>query len=315
VVEGDSVVVLGGSGFVGRHICAALARDGWDVTVVSREPASAAAGVRAIAMDLLAEGCTSLARLLIDEKPELVVNATGAVWRATDWQMWQTNGLMVEGVIEAVARLPWRPRLVHIGTVYEYTPELAGVAINSRTRQRPVGIYGQTKLFGSSLVLQATQEGRIDGTVLRLTTVIGPGSPPDSLLGRVAEQLSRQRAATGGFVVKLGALTGEHDFVDATDAANAVALAARRPVVGEVINIGRGETVAVRSMVEMLISASGLPAVIEETTPPAQTHRPRGPESRWLRVDPAEAVRLLGWRPEVPLERSLRALWEEVSAR
>lgn len=36
-----SICVLGGSGFVGTHLCAALARDGWSVTVPTRDPARA----------------------------------------------------------------------------------------------------------------------------------------------------------------------------------------------------------------------------------------------------------------------------------
>jgi NADH dehydrogenase len=34
-----SICVLGGSGFVGTHLCAALARDGWRITVPTRNPA------------------------------------------------------------------------------------------------------------------------------------------------------------------------------------------------------------------------------------------------------------------------------------
>ena len=36
-----SICVLGGSGFVGTHLCSALARDGWRITVPTRDPARA----------------------------------------------------------------------------------------------------------------------------------------------------------------------------------------------------------------------------------------------------------------------------------
>lgn len=36
-----SICVLGGSGFVGTHLCAAFARDGWRITVPTRDPARA----------------------------------------------------------------------------------------------------------------------------------------------------------------------------------------------------------------------------------------------------------------------------------
>ena len=37
----DTICVLGGSGFVGTHLCAALARDGWRITVPTRDPVRA----------------------------------------------------------------------------------------------------------------------------------------------------------------------------------------------------------------------------------------------------------------------------------
>jgi uncharacterized protein YbjT (DUF2867 family) len=40
-MTGQSVCVLGGSGFVGTHLVAALARDGWRITVPTRDPARA----------------------------------------------------------------------------------------------------------------------------------------------------------------------------------------------------------------------------------------------------------------------------------
>jgi NADH dehydrogenase len=38
---GPRICVLGGSGFLGTHLCAALARDGWRITVPTRDPARA----------------------------------------------------------------------------------------------------------------------------------------------------------------------------------------------------------------------------------------------------------------------------------
>jgi dTDP-6-deoxy-L-talose 4-dehydrogenase [NAD(P)+] len=81
---------------------------------------------------------------------------------------------------------------------------------------------------------------------------------------------------------------------------------------GAVVNIGRGQAVSVRWLVDTLIAASGLPARVVEQAAPAAAARGAGIE--WQQVDPSTARRLLGWRPAWALTDSVRALWEARAA-
>jgi nucleoside-diphosphate-sugar epimerase len=309
MTDPGSVVVLGGSGFIGRQIGSAFAQAGRPVVTVSRSPAPNQHAARFVQMDLGATEPGRLTDLLLAVRPSVIVNAVGAVWTASERMMLDVNATMVAKIVNSVAELPYRARLIHIGSVHEYAPTPVGRCIDASTPQYPVGVYGWTKLLGSNAVLQATADGQIDGVVLRLATVIGAGAPRDSLLGGAAERLSQMRGENPA-ILRFGALMGERDFLDVRDAAAAVTAAATRPMIGQAINIGRGRAVSVRRLVEMLIAISGLSVVIEETDQ-EWTVRKRDSGTDWLQVDIVAADRVLGWKPQVPLTESLRALWEE----
>jgi dTDP-6-deoxy-L-talose 4-dehydrogenase [NAD(P)+] len=154
-------------------------------------------------------------------------------------------------------------------------------------------------------VVAAARAGTADAVVLRLANVAGPGTPPVSLLGRVAVQLAQADAVDPR--VELNSLDAQRDYVDVRDAADAIVAAFEAPVTGRVIDIGRGDAVSVRWLVRELIRVSGVPARLVE-------NRSGEPAADWVRVDPEPAARLLSWRPHHDLTSTLRALWAEYQA-
>ncbi|MEU5545468.1 NAD(P)-dependent oxidoreductase [Streptomyces sioyaensis] len=298
------VVVLGASGFIGRQVSAALLAAGGEPLMVARRPLADATS-RCIPLDLIGDGPDTLSRLLDTERPDAVVNAAGAVWSRTQETMQQANHTLVETVLAAIAAASWRPRLVHLGSVFEYAPPAPGTPLDEQSATRPTTPYGRSKLAGTQAVLAASEAGRADAVVLRLSNVIGAGTSPSSLLGQVAAQL---RAAEAGqeAVVRVSPLRASRDFVDVRDTADAVLAAASLPVGGQVINIGRGEAVPVRAMVERLLAASGRPARIVEGEG-AGVRTNTGLD--WMQVATGAARRLLGWSARHSLDSSARELW------
>ncbi|GIG63091.1 reductase [Longispora fulva] len=300
-----NVVVLGGTGFVGRHLCAAFVAAGHDVLAIASNRVSDPPS-RLLTMDLLALDTAALTVLFVAERTDIVVNATGAVWGVTDDEMARVHVTLVEHVLDAMAAMPGGPRLVQLGSMYEYGPAPRGVAIGEDVPTRPTTWYSQTKLAGSDAVLTAARSGRVDGIVLRVSTAVGSGAPADSLPGRVCAQLLAA-AADEPAVVRLTPLRDVRDFVDVRDVADAVVAAATAPVGGRVINIGSGTVVPVRRLVDLLVEASGLDAEVVEV--PAAGPSRAGDGLAWQEVDIATARRLLDWTPRRGLEDSAREVW------
>ncbi|MFE2230209.1 NAD-dependent epimerase/dehydratase family protein [Streptomyces kronopolitis] len=303
------VVVLGASGFIGRQVSAAVRAAGGEPLLVARRPFTADPA-HCVPLDLIGDGPYALSRLLDTERPDAVVNAAGAVWSRAQETMRQANHTLVETVLAALAAASWRPRLVHLGSVFEYAPPTPGTALDEQAPTRPTTPYGQSKLRGTEAVLAASGEGRADAVVLRLSNVIGAGTSPSSLLGQVAAQLHAADAGQEA-VVRVSPLRASRDFVDVRDTADAVLAAAALPVDGQVINIGRGEAVPVRTMVERLITASGKPARIVEGAG-SGVRTDTGLD--WMQVATGTARRVLGWSARHGLDSSARELWRAVGA-
>ncbi|MFV2104608.1 NAD-dependent epimerase/dehydratase family protein [Micromonospora sp. LOL_024] len=296
---------MGASGCVGRQVCVAFARSGHSVLAVARRPADHLSAYRFRSVDLGAEAPEHIAEILVAESADVVVNATGG-WGTTEQEMEDTHVGLAGRLVEAVALVPRRPRLVHVGTIHEYGPVPEGRLIDENVEPAPQTPYARTKLAGSESVLRAARDYRVDGVVLRAVNLCGPHPARPSFLGYL---LRRLREAADGATLDLSIADARRDYLDVRDAAEAVVLAATAPVTGQVINIGRNEAVAMRELVALFIAAAGFPQ--ERLRVLDRQVLSKGGD--WTRADIRLARQVLDWRPRISLAESMRAMWESES--
>ncbi|MGC5033514.1 NAD-dependent epimerase/dehydratase family protein [Micromonospora sp. DT229] len=302
-----SVVVLGGTGSVGRHVCAEFARSGHHVVAVARHPGREVNCHDFIALDLTAVGAARVLRMLQGTAADVVVNATDGAndtdgWDRSEAELATANMDLVRTLLDAVAAAPRRPRLVHVGTIHEYGPVPAGTMIDESVPPRPVTAYGRTKLAGSTAVLEATASGRVDGVVLRAVNLCGPYPSAVSLPGKLLGMLD-DAARTGRMPIAIA--PASRDFVDVRDLATAVRLASERSRTAGVFNIGSGVAVPLRHLITLFVTGAGFPeSVIEDRS---GTVTSMG--GSWTQADTRRAREELGWAPRIALADSLREMW------
>ncbi|MFJ9584785.1 NAD-dependent epimerase/dehydratase family protein [Streptomyces acidicola] len=299
-------LVVGGQGFLGRHVCRALAGAGHDVLRISRTPAAGS-----LTADVAVTEPAELAALLDDRRVGLVVNAAGAVWGPTEGEAAHaSNVTLVEHLVAAMEQARRTARLVHIGSGYEYGPTPRGHVLAETAAARPMSAYGRMKLRASRTVVTAAAEGRVDAVVLRTASTIGPEAPPASLLGTLAARLVQagrvDPAPAEPTVLEFRSLVSEQDFVDVRDVADAVLAAARAETAVRMFNIGAGRVIPVRTLVHRLIEISGVPATVRERAEPALQ---RGGGIDWQLLDISLARDALGWTPARSPQDALRDLW------
>ncbi|MEJ1199009.1 MULTISPECIES: NAD(P)-dependent oxidoreductase [unclassified Streptomyces] len=307
VVPGDmsrtgTVAVLGATGGIGRQVSAVFSREGREVLGVARSSAPHAAGHPFVPLDVASADPAEITELLASRKVEVVVNATGG-WAVTEEAMHHAHVRLVDRVLAAVAALPARPRVVHVGSIHEYGFVPPGTSIDESWAPDPRTPYARTKLAGSQAVLEAARAGDVDAVVLRAVNVCGPHPSEASFLGAV---LHRLRGVTPGERLELTIADAARDYVDVRDVATAVLRAADGVAPGTVFNIGRGEAPTMRELVMTLVEAAGFPPeTIKEAGGPVES---KG--GGWTKADIRHAERVLGWRPAIALRDSLRDMWE-----
>jgi nucleoside-diphosphate-sugar epimerase len=281
------LLVLGASGFLGRHIADAARAEGIEVVTHERR-----------VLDLAVGGIDLLRSHIVGVRPDAVVNATGAT-HGTDEELIAGNATVVERLLAALSG--GRMRLVQLGSSAEIGPSTPGVPIGEEAEARPVTVYGRTKLAATQAVCAATG---VDAIVLRVFNPVGAGMDVTTLPGRAARQLHRALAA-GDDHVELGPLDDWRDFVDARDVAAAVLAAASAAPGERLFHIGSGTATQARDLVRRLAAIAGFGGRIEEVSAPSA----RSSAVPWQAADIRRAGAVLGWRPAHALDEALAALW------
>lgn len=243
---------------------------------------------------------------LLAREPDGIINAAGRTV-GTRTQLISANALLVAALLDALKGMPRprRPRLVQVGTAAEYDGPHGRTPVPPRHPTEPRTAYGISKLAGSKLVVEALRAGDVLGTVVRMFTPIGPGSPAGILAG-AAERKLREAYDQGSTEIRFGALDAARDFLDIRDAAELFVRACEhRGDLPEIMNAGTGVAVPAWNVVLSLTRAAGWDGRVLAG---------RGRMSRdtlpWRAADTSTTRAALDWRPRRTVEEPMHDQWQ-----
>lgn len=300
-------LVVGATGFLGRHISAALAAAAWEVVTQSRRPA---AGPNSDSLPQPVALRAAVARALIDVQPSLVVNAVGVIWSRDQEAMVAANTEVPEQLALAMIDAGCSARLVHLGSCLEYAPVDPPHALEEDDPVDPPSFYGKTKLEGYRRIRKVADVHGLDLVALRVFNAIGARMSAASLLGRTVQSLVTARRDGRTAVIELVDRQQYRDYVDARDVAQAVLASATATGLGPgptVLNIGSSTARSAEEVVRQLAAISAVDHRIRLVPPPDGPSRTAG--ASWQRAATNRAERLLGWSATTPLADTLRHIW------
>jgi nucleoside-diphosphate-sugar epimerase len=228
---------------------------------------------------------------MADVRPEVVVHLAwcaehGKFWTSPENLRWVEASL---ALLRAFAAAGGR-RAVLAGSCAEYDWTTGDARLRENdTPLRPATLYGAAKNALREVAAAYAEQEHFELAWGRVFFLYGPDEAPGRLFASVARQLLAGRPAqtTDGAQVR--------DFLHVSDVGAAFAALAGSDITGAV-NIGSGEGVALREVIEEIAHAAGRPELLELG---ALRQRPGEPD---LLV--ADVTRLrdeLGFRPRITL--------------
>lgn len=303
------ILVLGATGFIGRAVCRAAVDEGCGSNLVMHvrrgdQVDEALAGIEWRALDLVRADLSAYAELMDGVRPDVVVNCVGLTSGTGD----ELHALNVDVVTKLIATLAGRPHvhLIHIGSAAEYGVQPRGTPVAETALAAPRSVYALSKYESTRRLMDSVAAGRINVTILRVFNPLGRHSPAATLAGSAAA-LFDQAIRYNWSEVHLGNLDTWRDYVDTRDVGSAtLAAAAAHREGGVVLNVGRGESVQSRHIINSLAAIAGFQGRIGESRAGSE----RSTVVQWQCADITAIREQLGWRPRYSIEDSLHDVWD-----
>lgn len=240
------------------------------------------------------------ARALVrDASPSLIFHLAGRT-RPGSWEEhWRAHVSASVNLLEALSSADRPARVVIVGSAAEYGAAGGRRVVREDAALEPLSLYGAGKA-AQSLAALTFNRGPIEVVVARIFNVLGPGTPENLAPGAFARQIAEIEQGRQSPELKVGDLAARRDYVDVRDAADALVLLGRRGRGGQCYNVGTGRSTSMKAVLDGLLAASSARVIVT-----ADPSRMRPSEVRDLAADARKLRRETGWRPRVPLARSL----------
>ena len=306
-----NIVVTGGAGFLGSHLCDRLINDGHEVWCID----NLITGYRKNIAHLEGNGKFHFLELdICRELPDLpkidqiyhlaspaspnIHNAKSYIALGFETMQVNTNGTgkMAELAVFHNAAL-----------LYTSTSEIYGDPIEHPQKETyrgnvsttgPRSVYDESKRFGETIVAAFVRRRGLNGRIVRIFNTYGPGMAPDD--GRVVtEFIGAAKAGTPLQIFGDGSQTRSFCFV--SDLIEGLIRVMNAPdISGEIFNLGNPGEFTIRELADMVVKLTGTSSSIISKEPlPTDDPLKRRP-------DITKVKEKLGWEPTVSLEEGLK---------
>ena len=304
-LNGKRILVTGGAGFIGSHLCERLLASGHEILCVDNFFTGRRTNVAHLLEDphfeLLRHDITFPLYVEVDEIYNLACPASPVHYQFDPVQTTKTSVLGAINMLGLAKRL--RAKLLQASTSEVY----GNPAVHPQTEDywgnvNPNGrrsCYDEGKRCAETLCFDYHRQHGVLIKVARIFNTYGPRMHPND--GRVVSNFVVQ-ALTGEPITVYGDGTQTRSFCYVSDLVDGLVrlMDAADEVTGPV-NLGNPGEFTILELAEMVINLTNSPSSIAYASLPADDPVQRRP-------DITRARELLGWQPRIPLEEGLQRM-------
>jgi len=313
------VLITGVTGFVGSHL-AEYCLEGGDVELYgavrwrSRMDNVEHFVDRMTLIDCDFRDAVAVKRCLEEVKPDYLFHLAAQSFVPTSWkapvETVVTNMVGEINLFEAIRELGIDTRMQVAGSSEEYGMVYEDeIPIKETNPLRPLSPYGVSKVGQDLLGYQYHQSYGLHIIRTRAFNHTGPRRGDVFVSSNFSKQIAMIEKGKQEPVIHVGNLEARRDFTDVRDIVKAYWLALEKGVPGEVYNLGSGNDISIRELLDRLLNLTSLEIEVRQ-----DPDRMRPSDVMILKADTTKFRELTGWTPEIKLDKTLEDLlnyWRE----
>lgn len=302
-LEGKKILVTGGAGFIGFHLCTKLTALGADVTIYDNLSSGRIENVKDVPKAKFIKGdILDLNHLLSLEKFDIIYHLAAQV--VVPYSMenptedFETNAHGTVNVLEKARKD--KARLIFASSAAVYgNPTVFPTSEDYGFH--PFSCYGLSKVVGEEYCQIYGMQYGLGITILRFANVYG--SRCHGVINDFLDKLQKNPEK----LEIIGTGQQSRDFVHVSDIVEALVLATNENAIGKTYNLGLGETIKIIELAKMMLKILNLTDKTKVTT----TNVSWQGDVTTIWFDITKAKKELGWTPKVRLEDHIGKLIAE----
>jgi GDP-4-dehydro-6-deoxy-D-mannose reductase len=301
----EKCLVVGATGFVGRHVVDVLIERGLQITGLSRHPNQCGSNPCNVVQCDLTKDVHTLEETIRQFEPDAILHLAATSFEpfaaSQPWRVIQNNLLSTLNLLSMCKRLSVQATLVIVSSsaVYGHHPEHR-LPLGEDQHLAPITIYGVSKVAVETLAMQHHRAYGLRIVLVRPFNLTGPGEHESFVTSAFAGQIALVEGGKQAPMLKVGNLKTTRDFTDVRDAARALVGLAQFGQPGETYNLCSGTGLAIGDILEKLLDLSVVKITVK---PDPDLMRPV--EIQAQTGDPTKLQQAIGWQPRCSLDQTL----------
>jgi len=308
------VLITGISGFAGSHLAELLIEKGYEVfgTFFDKSTFSNLNGfvnkIKVYRCDI--RNYDVLKNVIEDVKPDEIYHLAAISFVPTSLKepklTFDTNLYGTLNLYNAIIELKIESRVLFIGSADEYgLVKEKDIPIGESHPLLPVNPYSISKASADFLSFFYFKNYSLNIIRVRPFNHIGPRQSPEFVFSDFAKQIAEIEKELREPIIKVGNLEAKKDFTDVRDMVRGYWLALDKGEPGKVYNICSERATHIKGLLNHLLELSSRKVEIIK-----DPKRMRPSDNPILQGDSSKFRRRSGWKPEIPLDKTLKDVLE-----
>lgn len=298
-------LIIGAAGFVGQYLIEHLKSLKIYSITVTKLPKDnlESSGIEIFNLDILNQN--EVLKILTKTKPDYIFHLAAQSSVALSWENPNlTIDINVKGsinLLNAIRKLDYKPRILMIGSGEEYGYTVQeDIPIKEETILRPGNIYAASKVCQNMIGKIYSKAYDLDIVMVRAFNHVGPKQSSTFVVSEFCRQVAMIEKGLAEPTIKVGNINVRRDFTDVRDVVRAYELLIKYGNSGELYNVGSGQAVSIKNILDLILSKS-----TRKISICVDKNKFRPADVPIIQADISKLKKTINWLPEYSIERTI----------